>query len=76
MENSVPILYKLIKDEKPVKAVICEVDFNLSWAKLVRAQQYLMNPDCLFIVGATDLLVWVHGNPILGYRLNIIFFSN
>lgn len=39
---------------EPVKAVIVDFDFNLSYLKLVKANFYLRNPECLLICGATD----------------------
>ena len=47
-------LWKAIKDDQPVKAVVMDTDFNLTSAKLIRAELYLKNPDCILIVGATD----------------------
>lgn len=41
-------------DREPVKAVIVDFDFNLSYLKLVKASFYLRKPECLFICGATD----------------------
>ncbi|XP_032308844.1 chronophin [Drosophila ananassae] len=59
-------LAKKIFDQQPVNAVIIDVDFNMSSTKLLRAQLYLRNPECLFMEGATDRFL-----PI-GKGVNII----
>lgn len=41
-------------DSLPVKAVIFDVEFNYNYAKYIRAQNYLNNPDCILIAGTTD----------------------
>ncbi|KAM7347543.1 chronophin [Cochliomyia hominivorax] len=43
-----------VVDGKPVKAVIIDFDFNLSYLKIMKASIYLRHPDCLLICGATD----------------------
>lgn len=50
-------LWKAVKDDEPVKAVIIDADFNVSSTKLIRAEIYLKNPECLFIAGTTDMMV-------------------
>lgn len=56
-EESFSALARHIFDKEPVRAVIVDVDFNLSGAKMIRAHQYLRHPDCLLIGGATDLVL-------------------
>lgn len=53
-EESFSALARHIFDKEPVRAVVVDVDFNLSGAKMIRAHQYLKHPDCLLIGGATD----------------------
>ncbi|XP_055912636.1 uncharacterized protein LOC129946469 isoform X2 [Eupeodes corollae] len=50
----------------PVKAVVIDVDFNLSVAKLMRAHRYLKNPNCLFLGGAADLIIPLGSKDIIG----------
>lgn len=57
---------KVVKDNEPVKAVVCDWDFNLSLVKLIRAQLYLSKPDCLFIVGATDAVLKIKEDSLMG----------
>lgn len=40
-----------------MRAVVIDVDFNLSSPKLLRAHMYLRRPECLLLVGATDRLL-------------------
>ncbi|XP_023299808.2 phosphoglycolate phosphatase 1A, chloroplastic isoform X1 [Lucilia cuprina] len=46
-----------VVDSQPVKAVVIDFDFNLSFLKLMKANLYLRQPDCLLIGGATDFLL-------------------
>ncbi|KAG4078050.1 hypothetical protein HA402_002101 [Bradysia odoriphaga] len=50
-------LWKAVKDDNPVKAVIIDSDFNVSSTILIRAEIYLKNPECLFIAGTTDMML-------------------
>lgn len=50
-------LWKAVKDDNPVKAVIVDTDLNVSSPKLIRAEIYLKNPECLFIAGTTDMML-------------------
>lgn len=55
IEENFRVLISTIHDKKSVQAVIIDVDFNLCFTKLARAQLYLKyNPDCILIRGATD----------------------
>lgn len=54
IEDSNDALSRHIFDPKPVKAVIIDVDFNLSSVKMLRAHQYLRSPSCELLIGATD----------------------
>jgi len=49
-----------------VDAVIIDVDFNLSAAKLMRAHVQLQNPKCLFLAGAADALIPFGKGEIIG----------
>lgn len=62
MEDNFPALMKAVSDKQLVKAVIVDTDFNLSVAKLLRAELYLKNLDCLFLVGTTDEYAIFPGN--------------
>lgn len=44
----------VISDTLPVKAVIFDVEFNYNYAKYMRAQRYLSDPECILIAGAID----------------------
>ncbi|XP_017063844.1 pyridoxal phosphate phosphatase [Drosophila eugracilis] len=67
IEESYESLAKHIFDKEPVRAVIIDVDFNLSSPKLLRAHLYLRRPECLLIGGATDRLLPVaKGVNIIG----------
>ncbi|XP_065365930.1 chronophin [Calliphora vicina] len=46
-----------VVDRQPVKAVVIDFDFNLSFLKIMKANFYLRQPDCLLIGGATDFLL-------------------
>lgn len=63
-------LWKAIKDDQPVGAVVIDTDLNLTTAKLIRAQLYLKNPDCLFIIGTTDMILTIGGYKIIGKQNN------
>ncbi|XP_017871101.1 PREDICTED: pyridoxal phosphate phosphatase [Drosophila arizonae] len=66
IEETYEDLARHIFDKQPVRAVVIDVDFNLTSAKLMRAHLYLRHPDCLLITGATDRLL-----PV-GKGVNII----
>lgn len=51
---------------EPVKAVIIDVDFNLSVAKVMRAHRYLKNPNCLFLGGAADIVISLGTRDVIG----------
>lgn len=55
LEESFKKIISTIHDHAPVRAVVVDVDFNINYPKLLRAELYLKNdPDCLLIGGATD----------------------
>ncbi|XP_022208577.2 pyridoxal phosphate phosphatase [Drosophila obscura] len=67
IEESYESLAKTIFDRQPVRAVIIDVDYNLTSPKLLRAHMYLRHPECLLIGGATDRLLPVaKGVNIIG----------
>lgn len=43
-----------VHDQQPVKAVVIDFDLNVNYSKIVRAQLYLENPNCILVAGATD----------------------
>ncbi|XP_001867828.2 glycerol-3-phosphate phosphatase [Culex quinquefasciatus] len=44
-----------VDDRAPVRAVVVDVDFNVNYPKLLRAEFYLKtDPTCLLVAGATD----------------------
>ncbi|XP_034118508.1 chronophin [Drosophila nasuta] len=57
IEDTYSDLAKHIFDKSPVRAVVIDVDFNLTSTKLLRAHLYLRHPDCLLLTGATDRLL-------------------
>ncbi|XP_017086098.1 pyridoxal phosphate phosphatase-like [Drosophila eugracilis] len=57
IESNYASLAKHIFDQQEVRAVIIDVDFNLSYTKLARAHQYLRNQECLLIGGASDIML-------------------
>lgn len=60
-------MWKSIKDDQPVGAVVIDTDVNLAASKLIRAQLYLMNnPECLFVVGTTDMLLTLGKTTLIG----------
>ncbi|EDX02470.1 chronophin [Drosophila yakuba] len=67
IEESYVCLAQHIFGREPVRAVIIDVDFNLTSPKLLRAHLYLRHPECLLIEGATDRLLPVaKGVNIIG----------
>ncbi|XP_055615784.1 uncharacterized protein LOC129761948 [Toxorhynchites rutilus septentrionalis] len=68
VEESFKKILATVNDKAPVKAVIVDVDFNLNYPKLLRAELYLKgNPECLLIAGATDKLLHVkHDFKVMG----------
>lgn len=46
-----------IFSNEPVRAVILDVDFNMSSLNLIRAHLFLRHPDCILILGASDKLL-------------------
>ncbi|XP_034489673.1 pyridoxal phosphate phosphatase [Drosophila innubila] len=67
IEESFEDLARNIFDKQPVRAVVIDVDFNLTSTKLLRAHMYLRHPDCLLLTGATDRLLPVaKGVNIIG----------
>ncbi|EDW57388.2 chronophin isoform X1 [Drosophila virilis] len=60
-------LARNIFDKQPVRAVVIDVDFNLTAPKMLRAHLYLRHPECLLLSGATDRLLPVaKGVNIIG----------
>ncbi|XP_059617942.1 uncharacterized protein LOC132262632 [Phlebotomus argentipes] len=47
-------LLKRVHDGESVKMVIFDNDLNFNYAKFMRADLYLQNPECKLIVGAND----------------------
>lgn len=61
--------WKDVKDGQPVGAVLIDTDLSLNMAHLIRAQLYLNNPDCLFIVGTTDMMLSLAGHQLIGNQI-------
>ncbi|EDV99689.1 GH12470 [Drosophila grimshawi] len=59
-------LREAIFGAESVQAVIIDVDFNLTAAKLMRAHVQLQNPNCLFLAGAADALIPFGTGDIIG----------
>lgn len=57
IEENFPTFFRNVVDARPVRAVIIDWDFNLSLTKLTKAHMYLQNPECKFIVCATDMVL-------------------
>lgn len=54
-------------DNHPVKAIVMDVDFNLSAVKLMKAHLYLKkDPSCLLIGGAADPLLCFGKHELIG----------
>jgi len=67
IEDSFEDLARNIFDEQPVRAVVIDVDFNLTSTKLLRAHMYLRHPDCVLLTGGTDrLMCMAKGVNIIG----------
>ncbi|XP_037726603.1 4-nitrophenylphosphatase [Drosophila subpulchrella] len=64
--RSLKDLHDAIFSGDSVDAVIIDVDFNLSAAKLMRAHVQLQNPKCLFLAGAADALIPFGKGEIIG----------
>ncbi|XP_033171477.1 4-nitrophenylphosphatase [Drosophila mauritiana] len=64
--TSLKDLHEGIFSGESVDAVIIDVDFNLSAAKLMRAHFQLQNPQCLFLAGAADALIPFGKGEIIG----------
>ncbi|XP_037937091.1 4-nitrophenylphosphatase-like isoform X1 [Teleopsis dalmanni] len=47
-------LARLIKPEQKVGAVVIDINFNLNYAELAKAYQYLLDKDCELIMGGSD----------------------
>lgn len=55
LEESFKKIIATVHDRAPVRAVVIDVDFNVNYPKLLRAEMYLKNDSkCLLIAGATD----------------------
>lgn len=55
LEENFRKIIDTVNDRAPVRAVIVDVDFNVNYPKLLRAEFYLKtDPTCLLIAGATD----------------------
>lgn len=53
--DNFPAMIQAVHDQKKIDAVVIDVDFNFSYAKLLRAEFYVkLQPDCLFIKCLTD----------------------
>ncbi|XP_038120969.1 phosphoglycolate phosphatase 2-like [Culex quinquefasciatus] len=74
--ESLRLIIPVIRDKKPVKAVIVDHDFNCNHTKLLRAEMYLKSdPDCLLIGGGIDCRVSVTPNFTVlgaGYYLEML----
>lgn len=46
-----------IKPESPVGAVILDLNYNLTFGELAKAQQHLLEDSCDFLVGASDTFI-------------------
>ncbi|XP_017063589.1 4-nitrophenylphosphatase [Drosophila eugracilis] len=64
--KSLKDLHEAIFSGDSVDAVIIDVDFNLSAAKMMRAHVQLQNPKCLFLAGAADALIPFGKGEIIG----------
>ena len=54
------------KLDQEVGAVVKDLDANINYIKMMKAVLHLRNPDCLFVVGGTDVLVPFEDFSILG----------
>lgn len=79
LEESFKKIVATIHDRAPVRAVVVDVDFNLNYPKLLRAELYLKNdPGCLLIAGAVDKVLHAKRDFDLigpGYFLGILEHS-
>ncbi|XP_055585599.1 uncharacterized protein LOC129738419 [Uranotaenia lowii] len=68
MEESFRKIIATVNDKAPVGAVIIDVDFNMNYPKLMRAEFYLKrDPNCLLLAGATDRALHVRpGMNVIG----------
>lgn len=77
MEDNLPTMIRTVHDQKKINAVVIDVDFNLSYAKLLRAEFYVkLQPDCLFIKGLTDKKISVTPElSFMGKNIFIILYN-
>lgn len=68
-------LYQYASDPLEVSAVIFEVDFNMTFKQILRTEMLLQaDPDCIFIVGLTDVVAPLP-RPMMGSILKFhIYF--
>ncbi|XP_063927579.1 uncharacterized protein LOC135140814 [Zophobas morio] len=69
IKDSTEMFYSLaIEDDTTVEAVICDVDFNLNYLNLQKAETFLKRPEVIFIGGAPDVKfpVGTGGRILLG----------
>ncbi|XP_067639553.1 chronophin [Eurosta solidaginis] len=67
IEESYRALASHIFSKDPIRAVVVDVDFNLTSMKILRAHQFLRHPDCILIEAASDKLLPVgNGIDIIG----------
>lgn len=61
LEESFKRIIATVHDRAPVRAVVVDVDFNVNYPKLLRAELYLRQDptNCLLIAGATDKVLHV-----------------
>ncbi|CAD7090533.1 unnamed protein product [Hermetia illucens] len=57
LEESFSELARNVFDKEPVRAVVVDVDINLSSSKMIRADVYLRHPACILIGGAADVKI-------------------
>lgn len=67
MQTIADLAIELQDLDEEVGAVVIDFDMNINFIKMMKAVFHLKNPDCLFVVGGTDVRVPARsGLSILG----------
>jgi hypothetical protein len=61
------LLKEILNLDSDVGAVVIDFDMNINYIKMMKAVLHLKDPDCLFVVGATDVCVPIQdGMSLIG----------
>lgn len=57
---------ELLKLDQEVGAVVVDLDANINYIKMMKAVLHLRDPECLFVVGGSHVLVPFEDINIIG----------